>query len=256
MTPEIPLIITGPQRSGTTIFGQMLSSHSDIGLTVDGKLLYYLIVWLIQDQAAHRNCHPRLDEISFALRRSKIVGLDRSYIEKMALILERETLVPACCRAGYLKQVGSLWKRCYKEVFGAKKIIGDKYNEYMLYAQDIFDVFPDAKMIVMKRDPSDCALSSMRHFQGRSWQPRDFGIACRKVEGWQRALDIPINAPSQVLTLEFTDLMRDHRACLSRACRFLGVPECDRMYAEAQRLFQPEKVIGFNRKASMTACSS
>ncbi|MEM6988658.1 MAG: hypothetical protein AAF499_19305 [Pseudomonadota bacterium] len=74
MNERQAFLVVGPQRSGTTIFSEILQRHQDICLTVDGKLLYYLIVWLVNDPSARFGMHPRLDEIAHALARRTVKG--------------------------------------------------------------------------------------------------------------------------------------------------------------------------------------
>ncbi len=85
-------------------------------------------------------------------------------------------------------------------------------------APKMVDLFPDAKIIHLLRDPRDVARSSIgMGWAGNSYFGVDHWIDTEA--GWDKAA---VN-PDNVLTVRFEDLMADLEPQLTRICDFLGL---------------------------------
>ena len=234
-------LVVGPQRSGTTIFGEILQRHEDICLTLDGKLLYYLIVWLVKDPSARLGMHPRLDEIAHALSRRTVSGDAYSLTDKVIEAVQRFSWRATQDAESFERQVGQIWSDVYRDIAGGALAVGDKYNEYMLYADDIHRLFPDMKYIVLNRERYQSARSARRRFEARAWQPKTQHQSEHKVDAWRQAFDAVTIPESNIHRVQFEDFCVDPHGTLNRACEFLGLPSSFAMHDFAREVLDPER---------------
>ncbi|WP_339784286.1 sulfotransferase [Paenibacillus sp. FSL R7-0313] len=167
---ENPIILLGFQRSGTTVFAHKLSEAFDVdnGLfSVNGKLMYYLQRWLTMKDIDYR--HLRVDEILFSLKRRVPggIGIER-YLYQVEKVL-REVAIDVA--EGYQGNELELGRRIVSESYKGFTRWGDKYNEYLQIFSYLNNVVPDAKYILMFRDPYDVASSVIEWEGDRPWRP-------------------------------------------------------------------------------------
>lgn len=234
-----PVFLVGCQRSGTTALALHLQRHPHLAMTVNGKLLYLLIVWLFE-QGAHSECgHPRLDEVAFAFARKAPYNLSARTIADVQSYLQgraRRHLV-------YGHDVGIAIRAMLDDVYamigpGARRV-GDKYNEYLLQLPAIHAIYPDANFIFVYRDPVDVAESMLRHFRGRPWAPADAVQALGKWASWN-ARWIAMRGlidPACYVELCYEELVaRPAQAC-ARLFAFLGLAIDAPLVAQASAVF-------------------
>lgn len=175
---EGPLFLVGPQRSGTTALGIMLSrAISDIGgcFTVNGRLPYMLQRWW--RDADLRAIHMRADEVVHGLRRMPVLGESGeqwqeracfSVIQRAQFALQNDTSmiedIREICETAY---GGKLW--------------GDKYNEYLTELPALSAIFPDARWIYLYREPESVVASMLEWRKNKPWNPTS---DCRAADKW------------------------------------------------------------------------
>lgn len=87
------------------------------------------------------------------------------------------------------------------------------------------EVFPEAKIIHLIRDPRDVARSSIgMGWAGNTWFGVDHWLGTERV--WDRHPDITRNA----FTLSYEDLLEHPQDKLEQLCAFMGVPFSEKMY--------------------------
>jgi hypothetical protein len=221
---EIVLVI-GAQRSGTTLLGRLLAEHQDVFLTVNGKLLYYLITWIYRDPSDFPGRHLRLDEIAFGLRRKPILGVEPACAEEMAELLLRDFGPGRFYDAEPREIVATIWKEVYSKLARNKSIIGDKYNEYLLQFREIMELFPDARYIFIHRHPFEVAESMCRAFRGRPWAPDSTLTAIRKWTDWNIQWQ---HARQRIhhhrrFEVGYEILVKEPEQVFKQVCAFLGI---------------------------------
>lgn len=241
MNAQRQFLIVGPQRSGTTIFGEILQRHQDICLTLDGKLLYYLIVWLVKDPSARLGMHPRLDEIAHALSRRTVSGDAYSLTDKLIESVKGFSWAATQDVHSFERQVRQIWSDAYREISGGALAVGDKYNEYLLYAAEIRQLFPDMKYVVLKRERFQSARSAQRKFEGRQWQPVTQHQSEHKVDAWQRVFDTAGIPEANIHRVQFESFCADPHRTLNGVCDFLALPACHTMHGFARDVLDPER---------------
>jgi hypothetical protein len=219
----IPFLITGMQRSGTTILAKLLRQHPDVYLTIDGKVLYYLIIWILRDPAGLNALHPRLDEVSHGLLRKHVKGIDGSDLRRIAAdLITAKIPIEGRSEAAYVRRVVSL---CYERVADNRHVWGDKYNEYLLQLPEIAAVDRDFRIIFIHRHPLASASSTLNRFAERPWGPRTLCDALTKWVLWnecwlkQRALFSSANR----LEISYEEMVGNPRRYAQIICDFLNV---------------------------------
>lgn len=221
-----PLFVIGAQRSGTTILARLVAGHPDVFLTVNGKLLYYLIAWVYRSGETFPGLHLRLDEIVHAMARKPILGVAPEVVEEMLRMIGIMFPPERFASATAHEIVRAVWLETYARFGGDHAVIGDKYNEYLLQLDDIRELFPEARYLFIHRDPYDAAESMIHRFSGRPWAPRTMETALAKWAHWnERWLNVRDEvASADRMELAYEELVADPQGVFAAVCAFLGVP--------------------------------
>lgn len=221
-----PVLVIGVQRSGTTILARLLAKHKSIYLTVNGKLLYYLITWIYRDSNSYPGDHLRLDEIAYSLTRKPILGIDKTDTEKMVEMLLKD--LPSKRFTGKMagEIVIEIWREVYSRLAGYKTVVGDKYNEYLLQLPEIRKLFPHARYIFLYRNPFDVAESMIRAFRGRPWAPDNQAAALIKWTNWNMQwLQARETIPEEKrFELSYEIMVNKPEQTFDSLCQFLQIP--------------------------------
>jgi len=234
-----PVFLVGCQRSGTTALAMHLQRHPDLALTVNGKLLYLLIVWLLE-QEAHCDCgHPRFDEVAFAFARKVPYNLSARTIQDIQAYLEASAPRHLTHGRDPRAAIRAILDDVYAIVRPGARRVGDKYNEYLLQLPAIHSIYPDAKFIFVYRDPVDVAESMVRQFRGRPWAPANAVQALDKWASWN-ARWIAMRSivdPACYVELCYEELVTRPAEACARLFAFLGLPIDKSLVTQARNVF-------------------
>lgn len=228
------VFVVGAQRSGTTVSAVLLADHPDLYLTVNGKLLYYLITWIYRDPEGVADKHPRLDEVAHGLKRRPVLGVEAQDVDRMISMLEREIDLARFADRSPTDLVRSIWLEVYTALAGSAGTMGDKYNEYLLQLPEVTALFPEARYVFFHRDPVDAAESMLRAFAGRPWAPRTLVEAIAKWTEWNTRWLAASKAmsPTAFLDVPYEEMVQDPSYTFRRICSFLELP-CDAHFLRA-----------------------
>jgi len=228
-----PVFLLGMQRSGTTLLGILLSHHPDICMTVNGKLLYYLIQWIVRDPSGIWAMHMRRDEIAHALSRRPILGSRPDALQVMQDALNDSGFVRVGREDTPRDVARRIWCGAYRRLARGRIVCGDKYNEYLLQLDAIESLFPKAKYVFIWRNAADVAESMCRAFARRTWCPGSYDMAAAKWAIWNAEWirfrrGIPSARRAEVV---YSDLTNACPVVMRKLCTFLGVA-CEEYYIE------------------------
>ena len=101
-----------------------------------------------------------------------------------------------------------------------KARFGDKTPSYLYAVDELLEIWPEARIIVLVRDARDVALS----VAPLPFGPNNPYAAAR---WWARGVRAGLNAegrhPEHVLTVRYEDLVADPAACVERVCEHVGL---------------------------------
>jgi hypothetical protein len=216
-----PILLVGPQRSGTTALGVAVSEAVAAAggcFTVNGKLPYFLRRWWTGPDTAAG--HLRSDEVAHSLGRVPPLGTGSA----AWLVRARAALLASAGRAahGTLEpSVGAEIRRICAEAYGPGPW-GDKYNEYLLDLPWLHATFPDARWVFLVREPGESAASMLAWRRDKPWNPQEATAALAKWAHWtSRWLAFRAEVPARRrIELDYAALCAGRHEALSE---FLGV---------------------------------
>jgi LPS sulfotransferase NodH len=201
-----PLFVVGTWRSGTTLLYTLLNQHPQIALMYEGDL--FLLRALFWIPGAESRWLTRWEFWNEPLKRHKLdTGRIPSNISRLQIAME------AAYKA-YAQQKGAL-------IWGDK--IVNSYDSLFRLAR----VFPDARFIIIWRDPAAIYRSVIRAREGSSWFADRRGMPYRFLMG-HKALksecDLLMSRGVRVHQMQYEALVTDPASAMVGVCKFLGVP--------------------------------
>lgn len=244
---ESPIFIVGANRSGTTLLRLILNAHSRIAIPdeliyLDSRLAGVSIEeW--RDPDLRLSAYEALVDDFLSRNRSVLDGLDGLDLES----LRREICAgPVTFRRPYQCTLEA-WARHH-----GKSRWGEKTPGNLFYADILLDMFPDAKILYLVRDPR-AGVASM---QDVSFFPDDVvfnSLSRRKhdVQGRARLIqDVP---EAQRMTVRYESLVRQPEAQVRSICQFLGEafePSMLRFHEDADRYMKDRAEEDYNAAAT------
>ncbi len=194
-----PIFIIGMPRSGSTLLEQIMSAHSEIS-TADERLE---MVYIIRDLMTRTGHH------SGSAQEAALLSLIDEEGEEIA--------------ASYLEKL--------EEEGDATAMIIDKLPQNFELLGLINILFPNAKIIHLRRDPLDVGLSIYSHQYSLDWRYfqdlGDIGFYIRKyrelMAAWKDIIDLPIHE------VDYRALVEDPEEVARGVLEFCGQewqPEC------------------------------
>ena len=200
-----PLFVVGMWRSGTSLLYALLNQHPQVGLMYESDFPLLSSLFLLPRKSS--SWIPKVDSWNGALTRHKIDA---------AAIPEDTVGLPNAFRA-------------VAEQYASKKgatIWGCKSPNYYDCMNQLADWFPDAKFIVIWRDPADVCRSIVRAAVKSPWFARP-GMDLRALLGCRRMkeeADQLVRRGAAIHQLQYDDLVRDPVNTLTAICDFVGIP--------------------------------
>lgn len=200
-----PLFVVGMWRSGTSLLYALLNQNPQIGLMYESDMLTLSPLFLVPRKSEW--WLNKVDSWNGALTRHKI---DPAAIDKNI------TDLPNAFRAVAQQ---------YAQAKGAT-VWGCKSPTYYDCMNQFADWYPQAKFIVIWRDPADVCRSIVRAAVKSPWFARS-GMDLRAILGYRRMkqeADELVRRGAAVYQLHYDDLVREPESTLRSMCDFIGIP--------------------------------
>lgn len=205
-----PLFVVGMWRSGTSLLYALLNQHSQIGLMYESDFPLLSSLFLLPRKTSW--WLNKVDSWNGALTRHQIDG---------AAIPENISNLP---------EAFSAVAQQYARKKGAT-VWGCKSPNYYDCMTELADWFPQAKFIVIWRDPADVCRSIVRAAEKSPWFARP-GMDLRALLGYRRMkkeADELVRRGVAIHQLQYDDLVREPEVALTAICQFVGVAFDPRM---------------------------
>jgi hypothetical protein len=200
-----PLFVVGMWRSGTSLLYALLNQHPQIGLMYESDLPLLAPLFLLGRKS--KWWLTKFDSWNGALTRHKI---DAAAIDPDINDLPRG--FSAIAQQYAAKTGATVW--------------GCKSPNYYDCMKQLADWFPNAKFIVIWRDPADVCRSIVRAAEKSPWFARK-GMDLRALLGYRRMkqeADQLVRRGAAIYQLQYDDLVSDPETTLKAICDFIGVP--------------------------------
>tara|TARA_R110002111_G_scaffold29883_1_gene62184 strand:+ start:971 stop:1981 length:1011 start_codon:yes stop_codon:yes gene_type:complete len=225
------IFVVGNSRSGTTMMGRVLGGHADV--FTFNELHFFEQLWQPTAEPTPMDKREARDVLSrlIAYQRDGYYAphkpwqyLDES--EKIIASIDTPVTAPALFQA-YLG---------YESAANQKTIGCDQTPRNLYYMQELLALFPDARFVVMVRDPRDVLLSQKNRWKRRKlgakgtpwwnalrtwagYHPANISLLWRSgVASGDKFKDDP-----RVCVLRFEDLLTNSETELQRVCQTAGL---------------------------------
>ena len=193
-----PIVLISLPRSGSTLVQRVLGSYDEVATASEPWLLLPLLLPLRDDVPAPGGWQPQVHE---ALR-------DFS-----------QTLPGG--RGTYERSVAAAAREIYEEAAQGAPYFLDKTPPYFLVIDEIARALPEARIVILWRNPLAVLASVVETFCGGRWRPQDyptslFGGLARMVDGARRHAD-------RIFCVRYEDLIEEDGAAWRRLTGFLGL---------------------------------
>jgi hypothetical protein len=246
--PPIPRFIVGLPRSATTWMCRSLNEHPDVAAF--GETMFFGKAWIPPGRDGRYDA-AALEQIKRAL---------------LAKPFESTLVIPGPGRMKYVDEttIGPLLTRVFAElpmrptpgeVFGMvaasiaraerKSQWVEKTPHHLLSAGRILREFPNARFVVMLREPYSFLLS-YKHHQGHDRTPASrerfrrryhaLGGALVWRNSWRAAEKLAQTKPEQTLVVNQEQIGNDPQATMRSVIEFLQLPPVDRAFGVAARI--------------------
>lgn len=200
-----PLFVVGMWRSGTSLLYALLNQHPQIGLMYESDMLTLAPLFYIPRKSSW--WLNKVDSWNGALTRHKI---DAAAIPKD--ISDLPGAFRAVAQQYASKKGANVW--------------GCKSPTYFDCMNQLAGWYPNAKFIVIWRDPADVCRSIVRAAEKASWfaQP---GMDLRAILGYRRMkqeADGLVRRGADIYQVQYDELVRDPATTLNAICEFVGIP--------------------------------
>lgn len=199
-----PLFVVGMWRSGTSLLYALLNQHPQIGLMYESD--FFLLTTLFSLPRKNGSWIAKLDSWNGALTRHKI---DPEALPKD--VSDMRDAFRAAAQQYARKKGARIW--------------GCKSPNYYDCMNLLADWFPEAKFIVIWRDPADVCRSIVRAAEKSRWFARP-GMNLRALLGCQRMkqeADALVQRGAAIHQLQYDDLVQQPQQSLRAICDFIGV---------------------------------
>ncbi len=215
-----PIFVVGASRSGTTLLQLLLNAHPNI--TVSGELHYFDTILQLKKMVPTIESDADLKD--FFVHLPRVSGFQ--YLPRIDDVLEKvqERLRHEDSRS-YEKFYYFLLKE-YALLEKPTSRFGEKTPENIRYLEQIIEIFPNARIIHIVRDPRDVVSSMLKV----AWTANDVVMNTLK---WKCdmfcGIEFSLKHPSAYLEIRYEDLVLKSEAQLTSVCTFLNEPYDRRM---------------------------
>lgn len=212
-----PLFILSLPRSGSTLLQRVLAADSQIASVTEPWVLlpfaYTLRERGIRAEYSHQLAHAALNDFLRELPNG---------------------------RRDYLAAIGAVMNELYQKAAkgGRVRYFLDKTPRYALIANEIFEIFPDGKFIVLWRNPL-AIIASMIETWGRGrWNVSAYEVDL--FDGLANLIDSYQSHSEKLLAIQYESFLQSPEMELSRISEYLSV----KLDAELLKRFQQVQFAG------------
>jgi sulfotransferase family protein len=193
-----PIVLLSLPRSGSTLVQRVLAAHEGVATASEPWLLLPLLLPLRNDVPAPGGWQPRIHEALSDFSRTLPDGIN-----------------------SYERSVGDAARTLYEEAADGARFYLDKTPPYFLVIDEIAQTLPEARIVVLWRNPLAVLASVVETFCDGRWRPQDyptslFGGLTRLVDGVRRHGE-------RIHAVRYEDLLAGGEGEWRRLAEFVGL---------------------------------
>jgi hypothetical protein len=198
--PITPVFVLSAPRSGSTLVQRVLSVHPDVATASEPWLLLPLLSVLRPQLPPGGRWHAQVSAAlhDFAQTLPHGAGDYRIAMREAALRLYREAAGPG------------------------PRFFLDKTPPYTLIAEELLATFPDARVLILWRNPLAVVASLVETFCGGRWRPDDYAVSL--FTGLDQLTRVARRHPDRVVAARFEQLVGGDPHAWRMTTNALGIP--------------------------------
>jgi hypothetical protein len=193
-----PILLLSLPRSGSTLVQRVLAAHDEVATASEPWLLLPLLLPLRDDVPAPGGWQPRIHEALRDFSRTLPDGV-----------------------GSYERSVGDAARSIYEEAAGGARFYLDKTPPYFLVIDEIVRTLPEARIVVLWRNPLAVLSSVVETFCGGRWRPQDYPTSL--FGGLTRLVDGALRHGERIHTVGYEDLIDGSEGEWRRLAEFIGL---------------------------------
>jgi LPS sulfotransferase NodH len=204
-----PVFVVSMWRSGSSLLYALLNKHPQVGLMYEADLM--LLRSVFWKRRGRPDWAERWQFWNGAFSRHGLNAAE--FAENRA---DFRTAFEAVHRQFATRKGATVW--------------GDKSPNYYDRLREMAEVFPDARFIIVWRDPVDTANSILRAAQSGNSYFKRYGSTLRGLAGnavFKQQCEWLRGRGRDVLEVNYEDLVRDTASIMRQVCIFLGLEYCN-----------------------------
>jgi hypothetical protein len=208
------LIVTGHQRSGTTLLARLFDAHPEVRIT--GEFGNFLEVGAPRGRYVRRQLKRWGGIVVRGWRRNVMIQSNRFVLQYLQQIVG----------GGANGVTVEVIEKALHELLPGVKVVGDKYPEYIWSLDDLV-ANEGLSTLVIYRDCRDVTSSTLVRAR-TDWRRmplfvRKLDTAEKVARRWVRAIDLMEAHSDSVFTLRYEDLVTNASEQMGRISEWLGI---------------------------------
>jgi hypothetical protein len=218
------LIVTGHQRSGTTLLARLLNAHPEVRIT--GEFGNFLEIGAPRSRYIRRQLKRWVGIVVRGWRRNVAIQSNRFVLQYLKRIMA----------AGGSGVTAEIIDQTLHELLPGAKVVCDKYPEY-IWDLDVLASAPGLSTLVIYRDCRDVTSSTLVRARG-DWRRmplfvRKLDTAEKVARRWVKAIDLMEAQRDKLFMMRYEELATNPGETLGQLSAWLGI---DPAGFDAQRI--------------------
>lgn len=221
-----PVFILGIQRAGTTLLNQLLSNNGQLKV-LERETHLYILLWNISNKLPFGDNKELANFLFYSLP-----IINKGWTNEGSLQTLKEITENIKATSKKIDNVDELmsfflhfWQKKYPNL-----IVGEKTPGHIFYLSLLIKKFPDARFIIMVRDPRACYISENTKLINAQSNPININTFITRWASVSFLARFYQNKyPQQVQVFKYEELILSPENTLRQACSFLGIDFSDKM---------------------------
>jgi hypothetical protein len=208
-----PIFVVGAPRSGTTLLQLILNAHPDVA--IHGEIHFFDEILQLKTEIPGFETEQDRDKFLGQLGRTNALQYVPGLQPRLEVVRKR---LGTAASPGY-ELFFLLLMQAFAEESGASRF-GEKTPQNIRYLPELSEIFPEAKIVHIVRDPRDVVTSLMR----MPWAPDSVVLNAIKWKIDMLYMHDYLESGGAAHELRYEDLVAEPESTLRALCRFLDVP--------------------------------
>lgn len=221
-----PVFILGVQRAGTTLINKLLSNNGQLKI-FERETHLYILLWNLKNTLPFNN---NKELSSYLFSNLPKINNGWSHVESLSILKEiTDLLADSDEKITSVDDLMKFFLEYWQNLF-PQTLVGEKTPGHIFYLSLLIKKFPDAKFLIMVRDPRACYLSEnikLKNAQAKPLNILTFITRWASVSFLARYYQKKY--PRQIQVYKYENLILHPHETIIHACNFLKIDFNEKM---------------------------